>query len=156
MRDVRCMNSKIADILIGIVLLISSLESLLQYSSLSFLSIVFALIFFVSGFAVIRAYSWSKYVLYVNSAICFFILVVGLYITNFEAWHIGITTFLLAVTFAAYGYFRYRRLSIHKSFKKEILIFAVSLVAFSAFFLAIDDSLISAGDVEMGVYKLEQ
>ena len=153
--DVRRMKIKIADILIGLTLLLSSLDSILQYSNLGLLSIVFAVMFFVSGFAVLRAYSWARYILYVNSAILLLIVFIGLYTTNFEGWYIGIIPLVLAIIFGAYGFFRYREPSAGKPLKKEVLVFTMSLVAFSALVLAIDYLVGPTGNVQMGVFKLK-
>lgn len=149
------MKLKIADALVALLLLTSSVESLHQYSNLSMLSILFAIFYFVSGFAVLRSYSWTRYILYINSAILLLITIVGLYLTNFEALYIGILPFVLALFFGLYGYYRYRSKNETKPFNREILIFTVSLIAFSIFSVAVDHFLLTSGDAVTGTYRLE-
>jgi len=148
------MKVKIADTLIGLLLLLSSFESLHQYSNVGTLSVLFAVFYFVSGFAVFRAYSWARYILYTNTAVLLLVIVAGLYITNFEAWYIGIVPFVLALIFGAYGYFRYKSASSNKTYKKEAFIFVITFIAFSILSMTIGHFFWPSGNV-MGIYRLK-
>lgn len=133
------MKLKIADSIIALLFLFAAIESMLtNLTGYYYLSLGFALFYFVVAFSVLRTYSWAAYLLYINAVTLLLIAGLGLYMTNGKAWPIAVVPLLFATISALYGWFRYRGAKIERPFWKELRLFVFALFVFIALVVSVD------------------